>query len=76
MYTMVNLICMSLLDLQGTEAIITKWKNMANSGYRTHNPWIVQPLPLPCGRQTFYTIDKFKLIKDFLCYIYLHHNDW
>ena len=58
-YVMVDFIWIGLLELQDAEARITKWKNIAHSETRTHDPLIVKPPPLPLGHQTWYTIDKF-----------------
>ena len=60
-YFMVDFICMGFFELQGAEERITKLKILAHSGDRTQDPWIMKPLPLLLGHDTWYTIDKLKL---------------
>ena len=43
---------------------VTKWKILAYSGTRTHNPWITSLVPNPLGHQISYTIDNLKLIQE------------
>ena len=45
MYVIVDFICMGLLEMQGGKTENYKMKNLANSGTRTHYPYITKLLP-------------------------------
>ena len=53
--------------------IITKWKILAHSRTRTHDPWFSRLVPYPLRHQGWYTNDYLKLIQcntGFYCAIY------
>ena len=68
-YVMVDFICERLLELQEEEARVIKWKILAHSGTRTHDPWIAKSPPLLLGRQICYTINKLKFNQVLPCYL-------
>ena len=42
---------------------ITKWKILAHTGTRTHDPWFSSPVPYPLRRPGWYTNDNLKLFQ-------------
>ena len=55
---MVDFICMGILELQGAEARVTKWKFLVHKGTRTHDPLIVKRPSEPLGPEAWYIIDS------------------
>ena len=55
---------------------ITKWKILAYTGTRTHDPWFSSLVPNPLGHPIWYTNREFKTYpveyRCALCYLYRH----
>ena len=63
-YVTADFICMGLLGLQGTktENYNWKWKILAHTGTRTHDPWFSSLVPYPRGYPVWYINDNLKLL--------------
>ena len=59
-YVTADFICIGLLGLQGAKPRITKWKILAHTGTRTHDPWFSSLVPYPWGYPVWYINGIFK----------------